>query len=473
MPGPKSSLHSRTGGAARQPGATRDRSEPDIDDAEIAIGNEAVAYLYGLIRGPAAPSRARTPEESITIGRHRMARMRRFLDRLGNPHDALRVVHVGGTSGKGSVAASVAEGLVAAGYRTGLHCTPYLQTPLEKLQIDGRLARPGELAELTAWARPHVDAAARDDPDGAPTYGMVWVSLTFEYFRRQSVDALVLEAGAGGRFDLTNVVSPAMSVITTVGLDHCSSLGGGLASIAWHKAGIIKPDAVTVLGAVPPEVWGIFESEVARTGTRLVASNAAASTGSDFRRFNAVLARTAVRELGAVGFAGARERQPSLAAQPGRFELMPGSPPVVLDGAHNPEKARALAGLLESEYAERPLVLVAGVVGYRSARDVLAPLLPVVREWIATEPQVFGKPPAPADEVARQGAALGLAPVEVCSDPTEAMRAAIARCPPQGLVVAAGSLYLAGNLRERWFPTQAIIRARTSRPVATAAVGHT
>ena len=309
MPGPKRSPHFRIERAARQPVAAADRTESDIDDAEIATGNEAVAYLHGLIRGPAAPSRARTPEESITIGRHRMTRMWRFLDRLGNPQDALRVVHVGGTSGKGSVAANVAGGLTAAGYRTGLHCTPYLQTPLEKLQIDGRLARPRELADLTAWVRPHVDATARDDPDGAPTYGMVWVSLTFEYFRRQSVEVLVLEAGAGGRFDLTNVVRPMMSVITTVGLDHRSSLGGGLASIAWHKAGIIKSNGVTVLGAVPPEVQGIFESEAARTGARLVGLNVAASSGSDFRRFNASLARTAICELGTVGFAGGREHQ--------------------------------------------------------------------------------------------------------------------------------------------------------------------
>ncbi len=473
MPGPRHSPHSGEERAARQPDAAGDRSESDIDDAEIAVGNEAVAYLHRLIRGPAAPSRARTPEESIVIGRRRMARMRRFLDRLGNPHDALRVVHVGGTSGKGSVAAGIARSLAAAGYRTGLHCTPYLQTPLEKLQIDDRLARPAELADLTAWVRPHVDAAARDDPDGAPTYGMVWVGLTFEYFRRQRVDALVLEVGAGGRFDLTNAVSPALSVITTVGLDHRNSLGGDLASIAWHKAGIIKPGGVSVLGTAPPAVRGIFESEAARAGARLVALNGGESTGSDFRRFNAALAGTAVRELENLGFAGGLDHQASRAEQPGRFELMPGSPPVVLDGAHNPEKARALAGLLESEHAGRPLILVAGVVGYRSAADVLAPLLPVVREWIATEPQVFGKPPAPADHVAAQGTALGLAPVEVCPDPTEALRAAIARCPPKGLVVAAGSLYLAGNLRKRWYPTEAIIRARTSWPLATAAVGHT
>ena len=179
-----------------------------IGRAELAAGRAAAAYINGLIRGPAGPTRPRARPEQRQRGRERMERMRRFMDTLGNPQAGLPVVLVAGTSGKGSVAVKIAEGLRAAGYATGLHVTPYLQTPLEKFWLDGRLARPGELADLAAWIRP---AVARADPRQPPTYGMVWVALTFEYFRRAGVDALVLEVGAGGRFDLTNVAEPRCS----------------------------------------------------------------------------------------------------------------------------------------------------------------------------------------------------------------------------------------------------------------------
>ena len=184
------------------------RDDSPVTDAEIAAGHAAVGYVNGLIQGPAGPTTQRTLEQSIQSGERRLGRFRRFLATLGNPQDGLRCVHVGGTSGKGSVAAKLAAGLSAAGLRTGLHCTPYLQTAIEKFECDGRLARPSELVELVDWIRPYVDRFAATDPDGPPTYGMVWVALTLEYFRRAGVDIAVMEVGAGGRFDLTNVVQP-------------------------------------------------------------------------------------------------------------------------------------------------------------------------------------------------------------------------------------------------------------------------
>ena len=185
--------------------------DPPVTDAEIAAGHAAVGYVNGLIQGAAGPTTQRTPEQSIQAGERRLARFRRFLDTLGNPQDGLRCVHVGGTSGKGSVAAKLAAGLSASGLRTGLHCTPYLQTALEKFVCDGQLARPSELVDLVDWIRPYVDRFAATDPDGQPTYGMVWVALTLEYFARARVDIAVMEVGAGGRFDLSNVIQPDLA----------------------------------------------------------------------------------------------------------------------------------------------------------------------------------------------------------------------------------------------------------------------
>ena len=447
-----------------------------MTEAEIAEGERAEAYVNGLIRGPAVPSRQRTPEEAIQIGRRRMGHMRRFLERLGNPHEGLRVVHVGGTSGKGSVAAKIAAGLTAGGYRSGLHCTPYLQTPLEKFLCDGRVARPGELAELVAWVRPAVQAMARDDPAGRPTYGMVWVALTFEYFRRRAVDFLVLEVGAGGRFDLTNVGTPVLAVITTVGLDHLRSLGGTLENIAWHKAGIYKPDVPALVGTVPAEARRVLVEQAAWVGAPLTEAREISGGSVDFRQANTALARAALTCLGALGYGGLDDRAQAAtgtAELPGRFERMPDPEHVLLDGAHNPDKARALARVLRGYAEGRPVVLVAGVVGYRSAGDVLAPLLPLAETWIATEPRVLGKPPAPAASVGIDGAALGRPPAAEVADPRAALRLALRMCSPGGLVIVAGSLYLVGNVRERWYPTEAVVRQRTLWPEQPEGLRHT
>ena len=448
------------------------RSNAPVGEAELAAGREAAAYINGLIRGPAGPTQPRAPSEQRHRGRARLARMHRFLDALGNPQADLPVVLVAGTSGKGSVAVKIAEGLLTAGYSTGLHVTPYLQTPLEKFWLDGRLARPGELADLAAWVRPVVERA---DPCQPPTYGMVWVALTFEYFRRARVDALVLEVGAGGRFDLTNVCDPLLNVITTVGMDHEKSLGPSLADIAWHKAGIARRGVPTVIGDLPAPARAVVLDELEHADAPVIESRA---TGpGDFRTTNDRLAQVALEALAARGFTqidAAARTAARAAALPGRYERMPphDGPAVILDGAHNPDKARALADLWRHECSPDAGVLVAGTVGYRSPAAVLAPLWPTVPTWIATEPQVLGKPPTPAAGAARAGGEAGYPAAAAEPDPRRALDRALAICLPGGSVLVAGSLYLVGNLRSRWYPTEEIERQRTMWPLRHTAPDH-
>ena len=448
------------------------RSNAPVGEAELAAGRAAAAYINSLIRGPAGPTQPRAAGEQRQRGRERLARMRRFLEALGNPQDDLPVVLVAGTSGKGSVAVKIAEGLRAAGYSAGLHVTPYLQTPLEKFWLDGQLARPGELADLAAWVRPTVERA---DPRQPPTYGMVWVALTFEYFRRAGVDALVLEVGAGGRFDLTNVCEPLLNVITTVGMDHEKSLGPSLADIAWHKAGIARPGVPTVVGGMPAPARDVVIDELQRAGAPLI--DAGTTAPADFRTTNDGLADAALEALAASGFRriGRVARDAAhAAALPGRYERMPSDdgPAVILDGAHNPDKARALAELWGRECPAESGVLVAGTVGYRSPAAVLTPLWPTARTWIATEPQVLGKPPTPAAVAAQAGRDAGSPPAAAEPDPLRALDRALDICPPGGSVLVAGSLYLAGNVRSRWYPTEAIERQRTMWPLRHTAADH-
>ncbi len=461
-------LYGSPGGGSTGCGGAADagpRRQP-VSDSDLRAGERAIAFVDGLIKGPAAPAEPRTLEQSAAAGERRMARMQRFLDRLRLRPDELCVVHVAGTSGKGTTATKIAAGLTAAGYRTGLHCTPYLQTALEKFVLDGRLARPGEVADMVDGLRPTVASMARDDPDGAPTYGMAWVALTLEYFRRQAVDVLVLEVGAGGRFDLTNVVRPILSVIASVGFDHAKSLGGTLEAIAWHKAGVLKAGTPAVIGHTPRRARAVLQREVDSVGARAEWPPGEAPA-PDARVSCAELARRALRRLRELGFG--RIDDDSLAAAdgampPARFEWMPDGAKVLLDGAHNPDKSAALARVLRKELHGRPIVLVGGVVGYRSARETLAPLLPHAHTWIATEPRVLGKPAAPADRIARDCADLLLAPVVCEPDPRAAIARALEIRPAEGAVVVAGSLYLAGNVRERWYAADDIVRWGTMWP---------
>ncbi len=439
------------------------RDDTPVTDAEIAAGHAAVGYVNGLIKGPAGPTTPRTLEQSIQAGERRLARFRRFLATLGNPQDGLRCVHVGGTSGKGSVAAKVAAGLSASGLRTGLHCTPYLQTALEKFDCDGQLARPSELVDLVDWIRPHVDRFAATDPDGQPTYGMVWVALTLEYFVRARVDIAVMEVGAGGRFDLSNVINPDLAIVTSVGRDHLKSLGGTLETVAWHKAGIFKPGAAALCGPLPPEAQPPVREAAAAIGQPLIE---VPLDGADFRSRNTRLAEAALEALGALGPALSPAVQQAVARGrlAGRFERMPGRTAVYLDGAHNRDKARALGQVIDAGGLPRPRVGLIGMVGYRAASEVLPQLLPHLDVWVATEPQVYRKPAFPVGQLADAGDECGQAPIAQASDPHDALQAALALAGNHGSVVSGGSVYLAGNLRAAWFPTLQVARERTMWP---------
>ncbi len=445
--------------------------DPPVTDAEIAAGHAAVGYVNGLIQGAAGPTTQRTLEQSIQAGERRLARFRRFLDSLGNPQDGLRCVHVGGTSGKGSVAAKLAAGLSASGLRTGLHCTPYLQTALEKFVCDGQLARPSDLVDLVDWIRPHVDRFASTDPDGQPTYGMVWVALTLEYFARARVDIAVMEVGAGGRFDLSNVVQPDVAIITSVGRDHLKSLGGTLESVAWHKAGIFKPGAIAMCGPLPPEARPPVREAAAAIGQPL---REVPLDDTDFRSRNTRLAEAALEVLGASGSTLSPEVRQAVARGrlAGRFERMSGRPAVYLDGAHNGDKARALGQVMAGAGLSRPRIGLIGMVGYRAASEVLPRLLPQLDVWVATEPQVYRKPALPIAQLADAGDMCGQAPIAQASDPHDALQAALALAGNHGSVVAGGSVYLAGNLRAAWYPTQFVVRERTMWPAMGADGPH-
>lgn len=473
--------------------------------ADLGRYRAAVARLDALIR-PATASRDDSLAAIRARAQFRLDRLRGFLDHLGNPQDSYPIVHVGGTSGKGSTSAAIAAILVAAGYRVGLHTSPYLQVPTEKLQIDGRLIEADGFAALVEEVLDRAVAwTSAEGDDTPPTYGEISTALALRWFHVERVDVAVIEVGAGGRFDPTNVVTPTVAVITSVGLDHTATLGGTIPEIAWHKAGIIKPGAVAITAVDDPVALAPIEAEVAATGTTLrrvvagrtfdVVETGAAGTRWRSRhpngapgpmrrtplpgRYQALNGALAVEAAAVLATRGFKISEPAIgggltaARLPGRFEEMPTtSPPrVILDGAHNPQKVEALAAglpsLLGLPEGVRPIV----VIGSLDGKDVAAMvrlIAPVAGGLVATRPRVLGKAGSNPEAVAAAATASGFAgEIAVEPDPTAALERGLATASREGApVLVTGSLYLVGELRERWYPSDDIVRQRTPWPIA-------
>jgi dihydrofolate synthase / folylpolyglutamate synthase len=392
---------------------------------------------------------------------------------LGHPHTHFRSILVAGTNGKGSVTAMTDYALRASGLRVGRYTSPHLVRLEERFAIDGVPVETAVLAERIEELRGVIDdllAAGR--LDAPPTFFEATTAVGFEIFRRAGVDVAVLEVGLGGRLDATNVVQPIAAAITSIDFDHEQYLGNTLAAIAAEKAGVIRRDIPVVVGPVAPEAREVLVSMCemsgaefieADRGVRIESANEGGRTTmrltTPFRSYgpvplglrgnhqipNAVVAVRLLEEL---------ERQlPMTAASivagirdvrwPGRLQLLELSEGrrVLLDAAHNPAGAWALASYLKREFAE-PLPLVFGAMRDKDVTLMLKALLPVASTIVMTEPDT---PRAyRAEELAAIGRKLlPAAKIEIEPDPVHALDRAWTYC---SLICAAGSIFLVGNL---------------------------
>ena len=329
------------------------------------------------------------------------------------------------------------------------------------------------------------------------TYGEVWFALVALAFLRAQVDIAVIEVGAGGRFDLTNVVTPAVSVITSIGLDHTETLGSTIPEIAWHKAGIIKPGIPVVSAVTDPDALPVIEREAADQKshfTRVVRGQTFdlertgegrflwwESSRPDERygtampgRFQAVNAATALAAIRAIP--GISERIApqairaglSAARLPGRFELVQTEPVIILDGAHNPQKMAALASDVATWRGRHPgarVIVLFGVLESKDYGPMLARLAEVADEIVTTSPRVLAKPGAGAAALAAAATDSGFpGTVYPIEDPDAALDHALSAAGSDDLVLVTGSLYLVGNVRKRWYPDEEIVIQRTPWP---------
>jgi len=376
-----------------------------------------------------------------------LERVERALDALGRPERGLRILHVAGTNGKGSTCAMAAEALRLSGHRVGLYTSPHLVRFHERIAVGGRPISDGELGRRVDEVRracPWHDAGGED----RLTYFEFATLLALLHFAEEGAGAAVLEVGLGGRFDATNAVRPLACAVSRIGLDHVEVLGHTIEAIAREKAGIFKPGVPAVVAhAQPPGALAALREEAARRGAPFSVAAPAWEEPVGLRgrhqRGNAALAAAALGLLDAAGVrvpAACVSRGIAEARWPGRLEELSG---VVLDGAHNPDGAEALAAALPALYPGRPVELVFGVLADKDCQGMLQALSPAVRGLHLVAPDSpRARPPGSYRELAAR-----LAPrVDEHGSLPHALACARAAADG-GLVAVAGSLYLVGEAR--------------------------
>jgi dihydrofolate synthase / folylpolyglutamate synthase len=385
-----------------------------------------------------------------------------LLEALGNPQQAFRIVHVAGTNGKGSTCAMIESGLRAAGYRTGLFTSPHLVEPTERIQVAGRPVGAGQFAAAFDQVHACAETLLRlERIDLHPTYFESVTAMAMVVFRECGVETAVLEVGLGGRLDATNVVTPELCVVTPVDFDHEAYLGKSLESIAAEKAGILKPGARAVFARQRAEAEGVLEARAAAVGAAVTHSSEVAisgvtqhARGSDFLWDGSPVscplagehqlenARTAIAALWQLGVAPAAIRQGiAQTAWPGRLERVAVNPEIVLDGAHNPASARALAAYLDRFYEPRRVWLIYGAMRDKAVEEMAAILFPRAGHVIVTAPaQARALRPESIRGLADHG------DIQVAAN-IEAALATAAEGSPEDAIFVTGSLFLVGEAR--------------------------
>ena len=405
-------------------------------------------------------------------------RMEELLRRLGNLQDDLKVIHVAGTNGKGSVSKYLEEGLSACGYKMGLYTSPYIETFNERIRYDGADISD---EDLEYYGQKVVSAAEAMVADGldSPTEFEVVTAIAFLYFAGRQADITILEVGLGGIGDSTNVVkSPLASVITSISYDHMAQLGSSLAEIAVNKAGIIKTGCPVIANVPQRDAAKIIARKAYAMGSRLYDISGIRAAVSDETPFSQKVSMELYEksysdvEISMVGRHQAENLKTALATleilrksgavkldrealyeglkrarQPGRFEVISEDPLVIIDGAHNEAGAQALQETMAQHFAGKKILLVAGILADKEIDSIVKFLTKITDHIIVTEPDNPRK--LAAEKLAEHVADFGVA-AEVVSDVEAAVHRAKELADDYDVILFAGSLYLIGDVRRLW-----------------------
>ena len=394
-------------------------------------------------------------------------RIRTLLEKMGNPQNDLKYVHIAGTNGKGSTAAMTASILRKAGYRTGLYTSPYIYRFHERMQVDGEQISDEDIVSITEYVKPLADAM-----EESPTEFELVCAIAFEYFKRKQCDVVVLEVGLGGEYDATNVISaPEVAVITNIGLDHTDVLGNTIEEIAQAKAGIFKEGSHAVIYRGLPSVEAVFADVCAKKQIPLKKAdfdslklNSCDLFGQNFdcgsrkniqlpllgdhQLHNASVVLSIADTLIEKGwkiseeniYEGIRD-----VSWPGRFDIVCRDPLFIIDGGHNPQCIEALVKNIEDYLVGRKVIALTGVLADKDYGDMYKPVMPLIDEFVCITPDSPRK--MEAAELAKYLQAAG-AKATACDTTRDGVIKAMELAGKDGAILCFGSLYSIGAIHD-------------------------
>ena len=399
----------------------------------------------------------------------------KLLDLLGNPQDKLKIVHVAGTNGKGSVCSFIANTLKEQGYKVGLYTSPYLETFTERIRLNGENIPEEDVARIVTIMKDKIEDMVKEGY-AYPTEFEIETAMAFYYYCEQNADYVVLEVGLGGRYDATNVVkSPLVSVIVSLSLDHIGVLGDTLGKIAYEKAGIIKENSIAVVYKQKEEAEEVIKDVCKEKNTKYIEANfedmkikksdiysqvfdctilgermedMEISLIGEHQVNNAILALTVIKVL-------RDERQVEISEDairrgflntkwPGRIEKIKDNPVFIIDGAHNEDGAKSLSKALDKHFKGRKMTLLIGMLKDKDIDSVLSLLMDKFDKVITTTPN---SDRAISCEELKDKVQKYVDDVIAIPNIEDAVKYTLENAKDDDIIISAGSLYMIGTVR--------------------------
>ncbi|MBL4938196.1 bifunctional folylpolyglutamate synthase/dihydrofolate synthase [Clostridium sp. YIM B02515] len=406
-----------------------------------------------------------------------LERTEKILESLGNPHKKLKCIHIAGTNGKGSTTAMLSEILKEAGYKVGMYTSPFLEEFEERIQINGVNIPKDHLSDVVTAVSAAVDRVMQLGYEHPTEFEIITCAM-FLYFYNQKVDYAVVEVGLGGRLDSTNVITPILSIITSVSYDHMKILGDTLAEIAYEKAGIIKEGIPLVLYPQVEESYKVIEKICEERNSWLIEVKEHCARFvdviNDNQKFlqkieintdeknyevelsllgkhqllNCAVVLHAVEELKRLGASisetdiinGLRKVK-----WPGRLEVMRNNPLVILDGAHNIDGIKKLSESIDTCFNYNNIILILGILADKQVEAMINIIAPKAKKVIAVTPN--SERAELAEELSKEVKKVN-PNVEVIEDYKEAYNKALSYCNKEDMLLISGSLYMIGDMRK-------------------------
>ncbi len=411
--------------------------------------------------------------EGTSNPEHHFARAKYLLKLAGNPDKGLKIIHVAGTSGKGSVVNYIYNILQKAGYKVGAHFSPFISVSTEKAQINGRFISAKNFIELVEQIKPIMQKC--HETFDTPSYFECWLLIALLYFKKQKCDYVVLETGCGGRYDATNAVQKTLvSVITNIGLDHMHILGNTIKQIAYEKAGIIrrrgkvftaaqKPAALKVIQDTCDKLFADLTIVINSQKTKNQKNEKPSRLDQPINQSTNQLLAAEVAEHLEISHKDIERGIEQVNPLPARLEIIRHNPLVILDGAHNPDKLDYLAEKIKNLKFKK-LHLICALGQHKKPKNCFKELIKQTDSLYTTRSLLAFRKFIDPIVVAKELKKIKQIPTQIFLDPQDALATALKKAKKNDLILITGSFFLCSDLRKNWVSEEKQLEQRTSFP---------